>query len=67
MWAPEPQARETKQGACGRRCCWRGPHGSCQPVDPAQCRCHAAPPEPTARENLSALMAEATQLQEQRA
>lgn len=39
-WAPAAVPREGIKGSCSRRCCWRGPHGSC--ATDGSCRCHSA-------------------------
>lgn len=39
-WVPFAVPREGIKGSCSRRCCWRGPHGSC--ATGGSCRCHSA-------------------------
>lgn len=52
------------RGSCGRQCCWRGPAGRCEPVDPMACRCHVDPP---LKEMILALLGGDKQTQEQTA
>lgn len=65
-WAPEPQEHAGKPGACGRSCCWRGPHGACEPVRPDECRCHGELVSKTRRKP-AAVVVGAQQLEEQSA